>query len=153
MEKTAVGLFSSPELADKVVRELEAGGLARQDIRVIGEPLGISEPGSMSIAHTDFEVDLIRDLKSIGAGEDDAECYAQGLKRGGAIVLAVVSDEKADAAVDIMNRHHAIEIEELKVLAPHLPLGHASMSHGHEADVQYGRVRSSASGGARLFFW
>jgi len=67
MARTVVGMFLDQPEADDVVRELEAGGFAQQDIRVVGEALGLSGPGAMSIAHTEFEVDMIRVLRSIGA--------------------------------------------------------------------------------------
>ncbi len=152
MPKTAVGLFSSPVVADAVVHELEANDFSRENIRVLGEPLGLTEAGPMSIAHIDFEVDVIRELKSIGSDQGDAEVYIQGLRHGGTIVLAAVSDAKAGLAVEIMNRHHAIEAEELKVSAPHLQKQHDSMFPGRDTEMQSGRVRSNA-GGARLFVW
>jgi hypothetical protein len=70
-----------PGIGGRGRQQARANGFARQDIRVVGEALGMTEAGAMSIAHTDFEVDLIRELKSIGAGEDDAEDYIQGLRR------------------------------------------------------------------------
>lgn len=152
MARTAVGLFLDPSLVGDVIRELEANGFARQDIRVVGEALGMTEPGAMSIAHTDFEVDLIRELRSIGASEDDAECYLEGLRRGAVIVFAAASDQRAEIAAQIMNRHNAVEIEKLKVTEPHLPLDRSSMSPNRDASTQSGRVRSSG-GGARLFIW
>lgn len=38
MAKTAVGLFENPDLVDEVVRDLEAGGFPRKDVRILGEP-------------------------------------------------------------------------------------------------------------------
>ena len=62
MAKTAVGLFENPGSADGVVRDLTAKGFLQKDIRVLGEPVEIPGSGLMSTPHTDFEVDLIRDL-------------------------------------------------------------------------------------------
>src|ERR1041385_5505140 len=73
MARTAVGLFLDRSLVGDLIGELEANGFAREEIRVLGEALGMTEPGAMSIAHTDFGVDLIRELRSMGASEDDAE--------------------------------------------------------------------------------
>ncbi len=151
MAKTAVGLFLDRNL-EGLMRELVANGFARQDIRIVGEALGMTEPGAMSIAHTDFEVDLMRELRSIGASEDDAECYLEGLRRGAVIVFVAASDQRAEIAAQIMNRHNAVEIEELKVTEPHLPMGHSSMSPNRDASTQSGRVRPTG-GGARLFVW
>ncbi len=69
MAKTAVGLFENPGSVDEVVRDLEASGFPKDDVRVLGEPREMAGSGLMSTPHTDFEVDLIRDLRAIGAAE------------------------------------------------------------------------------------
>jgi hypothetical protein len=152
MARTAVGLFLDRSLVGDLIGELEANGFAREDIRVLGEALGMTEPGAMSIAHTDFAVDLIRELRSMGASEDDAECYLEGLRRGAVVVFAAASDQSAEIAAQIMNRHNAVEIETLKVTEPHLPTDRSFMPPNRDASMQAGRVRSSGSG-ARLFVW
>ena len=121
MAKTAVGLFENPGSVDEVVRELKASGIPQKDGRVLGEPREMAGGGVMSTPHTDFEVDLIRDLKAIGAAEADAEAYVRGVRRGGVMIFASGSGEKADAAAKIMNQHCAVEIEELSASQLHLP--------------------------------
>jgi hypothetical protein len=121
MAKTAVGLFENSGLADEVVRDLEATGFPGKDVRVLGEPREMAGSGLMSTPRTDFEVDLIRDLAAFGVLEADAESYVQGVRRGGVMVFATSSSEKADAAAEIMNRHGAVEIEEISASRPELP--------------------------------
>ena len=153
MAKTAVGLFENPVAVDEVVRDLKASGFPQKDVRVLGEPRDMAGSGVMSTPHTDFEVDLIRDLKAIGAAEADAEAYVEGVRRGGVMVFATGSDEKADAAAEIMNRHCAVEIEELSASVPHLPsTAGDDVAPGRDSSVQAGRVRSPGAG-ARLFVW
>jgi hypothetical protein len=108
----------------------------------------------MSIPHTDFEVALIRELRTIGAAEVDAEAYVEGVRRGGIMVFATGSGEKADAAAKIMNRHRAVEIEELSASEPHLPGTHRDdqLARGRNSSVQVGRFRCPGSG-ARMFVW
>ena len=113
MVRAAVGLFENSGLVDEIVHDLEASGFPRDGIRVLSEPRDIAGNGMMSTPHTDFEVDLVRELRTIGAGEADAQAYVQGVRRGGVIVFATGSSEKAEAAAKIMNHHHAVEIEEL----------------------------------------
>jgi hypothetical protein len=154
MAKTAVGLFENPGSFDEVVRDLVASGFSQNDVRVLGEPEEMAGSGLMSIPHTDFEMDLIRELRTIGAAEADAEAYVEGVRRGGVIVFATGSGEKADAAVEIMNRHRAVEIEELSAPEPHLPGTHRDdqLARGRKSSVQVGRFRSPG-GGARMFAW
>ena len=74
----------------------------------------------MSFPRLDFEVDALRELTRIGATQAEAQPYVQGLRRGGALVFATGSDEKVDAAADLMNRRGAVEIEEINGLEPQL---------------------------------
>jgi hypothetical protein len=50
MSKTAVGLFESSGSADEVVRDLEASGFLRKDVRILKEPLEMVGSGAMSTA-------------------------------------------------------------------------------------------------------
>jgi len=121
MAKTAVGLFENPASVDEVVRDLEASGFPRKDVRVLGEPREMAGSGVMSTPHTDFEVGLIRDLTAFGVVEADAEDYVQGVRRGGVMVFATGSGDKAEAATEIMNRRGAVEIEKISASRPELP--------------------------------
>ncbi len=154
MAKTAVGLFENPGSVDELVRDLEASGFLRDDVRVLGEPREMPGSGLMSTPHSDFEVALVRDLKAFGVIEVDAEAYVQGVRRGGVMVFATASGEKANAATEIMNRHGAVEIEEIGAPQPHLPgtENHDGLAHGGHGSIQVGRFRSPGSG-ARLFVW
>jgi len=154
MARTIVGLFESPRLVDGVVLDLEASGFSRGAVRILGEPLDMAGRNAMSIPHTDFEVGLIREFRTIGAAEADAEAYVEGVRRGGVIIFATGSDETTDtAAAEIMNRHGAVDIEELSTSEEHLPsTGNDTMTFSGNSSVQTGRVRSPG-GGARLFVW
>ena len=113
MAITAVGLFENPVSADEVVRELKASGFPQKDVRVLRELREMAGSGLMSTPHTDFEVSLIRDLTAFGVVEADAEDYVQGVRRGGVMVFATGSGDKAESATEIMNRHGAVEIEKI----------------------------------------
>jgi hypothetical protein len=153
MAKTAVGLFENSGLADEVVRDLEATGFLRKDVRVLSEPREMSGSGLMSTPHTDFEVALTRDLTAFGVLEADAEAYVQGVRRGGVMVFATGSGTKADMATEIMNRHGAVEIEEISASRPEVPTSDRGEATPLRApSVQIGRVRSPGSG-ARMFVW
>lgn len=53
-------------------------------------------------------------LRDYGISEDEAQFYAEGVKRGGALVTVQgVSDERAAEARRIFERHGAIETEDL----------------------------------------
>jgi hypothetical protein len=153
MAKTVVGFFENSELASEVVRDLVANGFLKNDVRVLGEPREMAGSGLMSTPRTDFEVGLVRDLTAFGVVAADAEDYVQGVRRGGVMVFATGSGDKAQAATEIMNRHGAVEIEKISASRPELPSADSGEAlPGPEQSVQIGRDRSSGSG-ARLFVW
>ena len=98
----------------KVVREIEALGFPRKEVRTLAEPATFEVTGVMSFPRLDFEVDLIRELTKIGATKVEAQVYVDGLRRGGALVFATGSDERVEAAADIMRRNGGVEIEEVR---------------------------------------
>jgi hypothetical protein len=149
MARAAVGLFENSQSVDGIIHDLETSGFPRNDIRVLSEPVDMAGRGMMSIPHTDFEVDLVRELRTVGAAEADAEAYVTGVRHGGVIISASGSDEKVDAAAEIMNRHSAVELEELGASEPHLQ---SSLTPARSSSGQTGRIRS-CGGGARLFVW
>jgi len=153
MPKTTVGLFKDPGIAENVVREIEGLGFPRNEVRMVDEPQMFEVTGVMSFGRLDFEVDLKRELTRIGATESETQAYIDGLRHGGALVFATGSDEKAEAAADIMNRFGAIEIEETSGPEPQLPhVAHESAMPETETAVMAGRIRQPG-GGACLFVW
>jgi hypothetical protein len=153
MPKTTVGLFENPGVIDDVVREIEALGLPRNEVRVIDEPATFEVSGVMSFARLDFEVELARELTRIGATKSEAQAYVEGLRHGGALVFATGSDDKVDRAADIMNRRGAVEIEETSGPEPHLPsVSHETATPMFQSSVMTGRIRQPG-GGACMFVW
>ena len=153
MPKTAVGMFENSGLADQVVRDLEASGFPEKDVRILSESLDMPGSGVMGIPNIDFEVSLNRDLRKIGASGPEAEAYVKGVRRGGVLVFASGSNERIDAAAEIMNRHSPIDVEELTGGELDLPSTTGeNVTPTQTRSVQTGRVRQSG-GGARVFAW
>jgi hypothetical protein len=152
MPKTVVGLFENPALVDDAIREIEALGIPRQEVRSLQEPANFAVTGIMSFPRLDFETDLTRELTRIGATDPEAHAYLEGLRRGGALVFATGSDEQIALAGRIMNLNGAVEIEEVSGTEPHMPV----VAHRHmpklDSPVLAGRVRESG-GGACVFVW
>jgi hypothetical protein len=153
MSKTAVGLFEHPSVAEQVVHDLDASEFPRNEIRVLGEPRGMSGDGAAGTPRTDFEVGLNRELTAMGASGREANAYVQGVRRGGVLVFATGSNEAVERAAGIMNRHAAVELEKLIGSVP--GNGGAvslNMTPIIEGSPQTGRI-SQPGGGARLFVW
>ena len=153
MPKTVVGLFENSGLVDDVVREIEALGFPRQDVRTLQEPTTFEVTGIMSFPRLDFEVDLSRELTRIGASNSEAQAYVDGLRRGGALAFATGTPEKVQAAADVMARYGAREIEEIGAPLPQLPeVVHANITPMRDGPVMAGRI-FQAGGGPRCFVW
>jgi hypothetical protein len=159
MSKTAVGLFENTGVAEQVVHDLDASGFPRSEVRTVRESLDMAVTGVTSIPHTDFEVGLGRDLEAIGATEGEANAFVQEVRRGGVLVFATGSSEDVDRAAAIMNRHGAIQVEELigrepgngRKVGASLPLVREEALPAHDT-AQTGRIRQSGDG-ARIFVW
>mgnify|MGYP000222533117 CR=1 FL=1 len=153
MPKTAVGLFEKPDIVDDVMRQIEALGFPRKEIRTIEEPATFEVTGVMSFPRLDFEVALMRELARVGTTTAEAQAYVEGMRRGGAMVLATGSDERVEAAIDIMNRNGAVEVKGTIGSEPHLPgVARENMTPASDSQVMAGRLRGSGSG-ASVFVW
>jgi hypothetical protein len=153
MSKTAVGLFQNPSIADQVVQDLDASAFPRNEIRILGEPREMSGDGVMSTPRTDFEVRLNRELRAIGASNEEANAYIQGVRRGGVLVFASGSNARVDTAAEIMNRHDAIEVDELVGSALLTDsLAGETATRIQDTSPQTGRI-NQPGGGARMFVW
>jgi len=153
MPKTAVGLFEKPDIVDAVVREIEALGFPRKEIRTVEEPATFEAIGVMSFPRLEFEVALLRELTMIGTTKAEAQAYVEGMQRGGALVLATGSDERVEVATDILNRNGAVEVEEAIGSEPQLPgVSPENMASSGDSRVEAPRTRRSG-GGACVFIW
>jgi hypothetical protein len=153
MTRTVVGLFEDQTLANQVACELKAAGVPSGEIQVLVDPLDLPVRGLLSTPHTDFMAFLCRELREIGATEEEAEVYIQGVQKGGALILATGPADKVEAAAAIMNRNNARDVEELAGLEPALPAAaHISGGATRSGSVLTGRIRQSGDG-ARIFVW
>jgi hypothetical protein len=55
---------------------------------------------------------VIGGLVGLGVPEEEAHAYAEGLRRGGALVTAKVADAQVPRAIEILDRHDAVDVEE-----------------------------------------
>jgi uncharacterized membrane protein len=55
---------------------------------------------------------LIGALTDIGVPEEEAGYYAEGVRRGGTLVAVRAEDHLADRAAEIMESHHAVDIDQ-----------------------------------------
>ena len=79
-------------------------------------PLLVAGPAAALVAGAAYgglAGSIIGGLISKGVPEDDAHAYAEGVRRGGALVtVRAENDEQIERAVEIMQRHGAVKIDE-----------------------------------------
>jgi hypothetical protein len=154
MPTTVVGLFNDSKVVDEVVREIEALGFARNEVRILEEPKTFEITGVMSFPRLEFEVALSRALARIGATDTEADAYLKGLHQGGALVFATGTDAKADAAREVMRRHGVTESEEVHGTEPNLPdVAHKNVIWQRVTPEFAGRVGRVPTYGSGYFAW
>ncbi len=108
MAKTIVGLYDDRTTAHKALKDLENAGFGKDHLSFAS-----NEKGDRSTYEYDVnEVAAPNLLTERGIPSDEADFYSEGVRRGGAIIVARVHDSNIDQAVDIMARHNPIRFED-----------------------------------------
>jgi uncharacterized protein (TIGR02271 family) len=104
MSKILAGLYDTYAEATQVVDALSKNNFQRTNIDLVGHGGEGHGDGRMR--------DLVQRLTGRGIPDDDADLYAEGVRRGGALVLVEASEAQADRGMEIMERFHPIDIHE-----------------------------------------
>lgn len=99
MANTIVSLFENSTSIQKIVSDLTAAGVGRNDINIIG-----SDAGSSS--------NLLGTLTGYGVPENAARVYQEGVRRGGTLLTVRASDEMVDPVMDVIHKYGAVDINE-----------------------------------------
>jgi uncharacterized protein (TIGR02271 family) len=114
MAKTLVALYETVTAAEQVVQELVADGFARSDIHLALDHTKSSAvhnaTGAQDAAYEG--ANLVETLADAGVPYDEAYAYAEGVRRGGALVVVESSDERAERGMAILQRLHPVDIHE-----------------------------------------
>ncbi len=120
MAKTVVGLFQSSTEAETIKQELVRQGFSAGDIRVVAgnqTSTSAAAPGTGTTTGDSNEIGVLSSIKSFfgsftDAGESDRDYYSQGVTSGGAMLMATVPDNQADALADRLERYGAQDVNE-----------------------------------------
>src|SRR4029434_4319910 len=114
MAKTLVALYDTFTDAEHVVQELIADGFSRSDIH-----LALDHTKSRTAHTSSVEWDsayeganLLDTLVDLGVPYDEAQAYAEGVRRGGTLVVVESSDDRAERGMEILRRLHPVDIHE-----------------------------------------
>src|SRR6266487_4204904 len=123
MAKTVVGLFDTTAEAQSAVQELINSGFQRNDISLVandakgeyGQYREVGATGSSAAEGAGAGAaagGIIGALVGAGIPEADAGFYAEGVRRGGTLVMVKASDDMAQRAYDTMQRYGAVDVDE-----------------------------------------
>ncbi|MEZ0167408.1 YsnF/AvaK domain-containing protein [Microvirga sp. TS319] len=116
MTKTVTCLFSSEAQASPVVHRLEDGGIDRGNICLLSNTgtsqLWDNTPGFDEQSKNISDETISRYLQDNGVLSGDAHAYAEGVRRGNALVAVRCDDNEVDRVVSILDRDDALDIDE-----------------------------------------
>jgi uncharacterized protein (TIGR02271 family) len=114
MAKTLVALYDTFTDAEHVVQELIETGFTRSDIHMALDPTqGRATPHVSVEWDSAYEgANLVDTLADLGVPYDEAQSYAEGVRRSGALVVVESSDDQAERGMEILRRMHPVNIHE-----------------------------------------
>jgi stress response protein YsnF/uncharacterized protein YjiS (DUF1127 family) len=118
MTKIAVALYDDEAPAQETLNELLDAGIDRSDISLVshgtaGVAAGEGTLGSMEgpLGGVAAGGSLLEKLTDLGVPRDEAEIYAEGIRRGGSLILVRTDDARAEEAASIMEGRRAVDYE------------------------------------------
>lgn len=105
--RTITALFDSRAEAEQAAQALASeAGVSRSAVKV--------EAGSGTAAGASATEDkgFFASLRDLFIPDEDRHAYAEGVRRGGAMVSAQVDDAQIDTAMDVLERHGAVDLDE-----------------------------------------
>jgi len=116
MAKTVTCLFGSDSQASSIVRELEQSGISQGKICLFNssgdnrfwEGTSSFDESSSGSHHDRVEHYLINN----GVPRDDARAYAEGVRRGHALIAVRCDDDEVDRVVDILDDDDVLDLDE-----------------------------------------
>jgi hypothetical protein len=124
MAKTLVGLYETFAEAEQVVQDLVNHGFARSDIQLATEHAthAAGRAAGPASAWEDRVISggtgMVDALTDAGVPADEAAAYAEGVRRGGTLVVVDARDEWADEGLEIMQRRQVVNALKCEQLLP-----------------------------------
>jgi stress response protein YsnF len=112
MTKTLVALYETVTTAEQVGHELIDDGVARSDIHLaLNHTQSHALHNATGVQEAAYEgANLVETLADLGVPYDEAFAYAEGVRRGGALVVVESSEEQAERGMAILQRLQPVDI-------------------------------------------
>jgi uncharacterized protein (TIGR02271 family) len=118
MVNTVVGLLDERAEAEEVVEDLISEGFDREDIHVVASDTGTTSVGPGKEKESGFhnlmvKLGFLEDRrKELGLPAEDVSYYSEGVRRGGVLITVDTDESEVDRAIEILEEHGAVNIEE-----------------------------------------
>jgi hypothetical protein len=117
MTTTAMGLFDGFSEAQRIIHTLVAQGIRSEDITIIANREETCIRDVLDAAAWGVNVDVgpaslgqPAALIALGVPAEEAQQYAEGMKRGGALVSVAAAEHQVDQALELMGRYTTEEL-------------------------------------------
>src|SRR5437868_5070237 len=107
--RTVTAFFDNKDTASEAVEELVKAGFPRATVRLIP---GTGQPASSAQGKPHAEKGFWEALKDFFLPDEDRYTYAEGLRRGGYLVMVSTSDANYQRALELLDRAGAVDIDE-----------------------------------------
>ena len=114
MDRTLSALYDHREDAMAAADELVALGVSRDQIAVVtgSEPSERGGGAGASYGTEREQPGFWESLSNLFVPEQDRRVHEESLSRGGATVIARVDESQVDRAIDVLERHNAVDFDE-----------------------------------------
>lgn len=106
--RTITAIYDSEPEAQQARQQLLSHGLDDDDVRIVSHQLSSTRVGDDTAA----DKGLWESIKDFFVGDDDRPTYSEGLRRGGCLLTARVTDEKTDEAIGVLEATNAVDLEQ-----------------------------------------
>lgn len=102
MTTTVIAMYHNADPAQKAINDLANAGCRREDIHLLSSGGGQNKD------------QIIDRLSKLEIDRGEAGLYAEAIQRGGALIACDAPDDKADQALQILNRYGARNLDNLQ---------------------------------------
>jgi len=112
MTQTITAMYDDQAQAQAAMSKLIAAGFQQSSIRLTAGATPTTTQVAGSYDHTRDEGGFWASLKEAFMPEEDRYTYSEGLSRGSTLLTATVDDSRVDAAMDILEEHGSVNLDE-----------------------------------------
>lgn len=112
MTQTITAMYDDQAQAQSAMSKLIAAGFPQSSVRLTAGASTTTTQAASSYDHTRDEGGFWASLKDAFMPEEDRYTYSEGLSRGGTLLTATVEDSRVDAAMDILEEHGSVDLDE-----------------------------------------